>query len=183
MSAGSHRRFLSSSESSELYQDSKLGNEGESKEHSDRRSEKDLGQKQHLEEKMPSKTKRTKHHVSNTKGNSSRKVLSVASQESLDILQNEIYERDETPYLELQEIAIPEEEEEAIEETQPRKSRLSTEDILELRSLQRLPVTSAYTFSFYDLPQQHRKYNEKINRSAKSLGSKRRVSRRKHSIT
>lgn len=175
MSAGTQKRFLPSSDSSELYHDKKWETKGGSQEHHDGN---DMEQKRYFEEKMPTRSSKPFDVSNKPRGDSSRTPHSVSSQESLgDIPENEVFRREdiETPFLELQEIAIQEEDEETFEEPQSeRRSRLSNDDIRELQSLQRLPVTNAYTFSFYPLPRQHQEYNEKITRSAKNLGRKRR---------
>ena len=176
LSASSQKMFLSSAESTEI-PDRRSSTKNGSQEGVDARDDRELEQKRHFEEKLPTSS-RTKDRVNKMKMDQSRTPVSISSQESLgDIPEYDIYTREEAPFLELQQIIIPEEDEEAPEEPLPeRRSRLSSDDIQELQSLQRLPVTSAYTFSFYDLPRQHRQYNDKINKSAKSIGSKRRGS-------
>lgn len=47
------------------------------------------------------------------------------------------------------------------------KSKLSIEDF---KVLQRLPLSSAFTFSFFQIPRQHRLHNERIRKAANRIG-------------
>ncbi|XP_032221342.2 uncharacterized protein LOC116603761 [Nematostella vectensis] len=49
------------------------------------------------------------------------------------------------------------------------KSRLSFSDLQEVL---RLPVSNAFTFSFFDLPKQHRAFNSKIKQTVDRIGNK-----------
>ena len=51
-----------------------------------------------------------------------------------------------------------------------RKPLISVED---LNFILRLPVSSAFTYSFYELPSHHREHNESIKKTAGQIGRRR----------
>ena len=52
------------------------------------------------------------------------------------------------------------------------KPLISLED---LNFIHRLPVSSAFTYSFYELPKQHREHNETIKKAAARIGRRKKI--------
>ena len=64
----------------------------------------------------------------------------------------------------------------------PNENKISLISLYDLQVVQRLPVTSAFSFSYYELPHQQKVFNESIGRAVKRIGRRKKGNFRSRSV-